>query len=685
MTTMLNLELGQHSLPLMQMLINKLDGLHSIENEKCLLTLEEVIISFKHTLEEMKSTEKDLIHSMKEKLRDKRRLTRDGPWIESQEMTPKILVPLLIENGEIASNVIEPSGDILQRLKFLQETELDRARAINENLSSQLKDTEQLNQDLVIPEIEKLHFEFSSIKQDASYSEKEVEQTEKVLLVLQNEKSFIHADLDEVQQLLLEKTNEWNSICHGPTVARENADHIQKEMELHQDELCTLKERNFNTEESITETVLLISEDTDRISSLSQALEKINAANEEKEESLKKLQRQLDASKLNRGKIVTSRLQLELDLKNVQDKVKSTKRGEILWKKQAEDLSRMLERKHIALDSDTRIISHLVAKIDECERTIRVQKTCNESIAKEVDNIKASMSNKVRRLSHQNNCRDDLNIRLEKALRSLGDIETELNATSIENDKLDKLLSLLSAHTDILVTKAAALNENEDEAKEQFKMKNLVVIDLKSTLHECSKRLVAISILYATLMNEKEIITAARVASSEKIVGIENHMVGEKLHLEALLNDYEQKSCILLKHQDSYENSRFLRATFQTEKADVSILLREKKEESNRWQLQIKNLRVTLTTLQREISMEQSRKRSLVGANRILSKKLIETMNEINRSHQRTRLQERYIKESDVSIRQRHDDIRLISLKVLFLSLVEFVLKLSIEANYLHI
>jgi hypothetical protein len=219
---------------------------------------------------------------------------------------------------------------------------------------------------------------------------------------------------------------------------------------------------------------------------------------------------------------------------------------------------------------------------------------------------------------------------------------------------------------EILVRKAVALTENEDEAKEQIKMKHLIITDLKSTLHESSKRLLDISALCATLKNEKDIITAARVASSEKIAGSERDMTVANLQLESLLSDYNQKSCVLLKHQDSHENSRVLRATLQTEKANVSFLLREKKEELNRQQLQMRNLRASLMTLQREISMQQSRKRSLLSANRLLSKKLRETTSEICRSHQRASLQERYIKESDISTRQRKEDIRLLSLKVLF-------------------
>jgi chromosome segregation ATPase len=287
-------------------------------------------------------------------------------------------------------------------------------------------------------------------------------------------------------------------------------------------------------------------------------------------------------------------------------------------------------------------------------------------VMKEADKIKSSIAHKVQRLSHHNSCRQDLNIRLEKALQSVDDVDTELNAASIDNNKSDKLLSLLSAHVEILVRKAVALTENEDEAKEQIKMKHLIITDLKSNLHESSKRLLDISALYATLKNEKDIITAARVASSEKIAGSEKDMTVANLQLESLLSDYNQKSCVLLKHQDSHENSRVLRATLQTEKANVSFLLREKKEELNRQQLQMKNLRASLMTLQREISMQQSRKRSLLSANRLLSKKLRETTSEICRSHQRASLQERLIKESDISTRQRKEDIRLLSLKVLF-------------------
>jgi len=568
--------------------------------------------------------------------------------------------------GEAAMVNLELVYDKMQRLNILRETELERLRAVHENLSAELKEAGLLNQDLVIPEIEKLRFELSSCQQDASYDNIEIERTENVLLLLENEIESIRSNLDEIQNLYEEKTNERTIILNEPKRIRDNIDDTHRDLEYLHCNLRRINETNTKTEASILKAIALIREETDRLGSLNREKEKIKLVYEEKDDSLRSLQRQLDALKLDRGKVVTSRLQLELELKHVQDSEKIARQAESLWNKQSEGLKRILERKRLVADSDTRMINQMVVKVDECDRTISLQKVCNQRVLKEVDKIKASISKKFRRLSHQSSVREDLSLQFDTALRSVEVAEIELSALTIENNKSDKLLSLLSAHMEILGRRATALIEDEDEVKEQIKIKNLILADLKCTLQDSCRRLIDMKSLQLTLLNEKDIITTARVASSERIAMCEKDLNFSNAQLEALLNDHQQKSCILLKHQDSHENSRVLRAALQTEKANVCLILREKKEESNRCLLQIKNLRDRIMNLRREIFMQQSRKRTLVAGNRLLSKKLRETMGEVLRSHQRANLQERYVKEADLTTRQRKEDMRSLSLKVLF-------------------
>jgi chromosome segregation ATPase len=306
----------------------------------------------------------------------------------------------------------------------------------------------------------------------------------------------------------------------------------------------------------------------------------------------------------------------------------------------------------------------MVAKISDFEREISMQNDCNMKIGKDIERIKGAIRNKVRMISHHDHNREDLRVNLEKVMQSVDDTENKIRLATVENNKLEKMISLLAVHMEILTQKVSALTATEDEINQQIRIKSQIGSDLKQNLQECSKRLTDISNLHSILRKERDIIVAARLASSAKIANMEKDISDAKSALESALTDFEQKTIILAKHQESHVIGRILRSSLQGEKTESSLKLREKIEETKMQHRRLENLRLTLFTLQREISLQKSRNQNVSKEKEALSKKLAETMSAIYRSNQRARLRDRNCKELEISIRQRRDDVRLLILKV---------------------
>lgn len=92
---------------------------------------------------------------------------------------------------------------------------------------------------------------------------------------------------------------------------------------------------------------------------------------------------------------------------------------------------------------------------------------------------------------------------MEKAISEVDEMEARVVQELAEGKRQSKLKAVLSAQRDIKARENVRIEQKENEAKQQVKMKELVILDLTKRCNEITNRLKEFSALYEVVKNER--------------------------------------------------------------------------------------------------------------------------------------------------------------------------------------
>ena len=569
---------------------------------------------------------------------------------------------------------IEKRKDKAKKSEEILNYELGRIKTVHDDLMKQSTDIESLNLEFVSPDLEKKKLDVTIAKEESEASEKEIERAvtlSKELMIQLKEAETGHAGLE---QLLRKRESDEIKMSNEPSKLRKELEGVQKSILDLKVEYLSLQEESS---EHRTEILKQHSKWKDCISIRSDLEDQIQTFNKiigEGQEQYASISKDITKTKAQQHNHATTRLQHEIRLKESKESLRHQSNVTMIQKKQNERIQHLYVKKKYTLKKTTDFLTQMKVNLKESERDIRSQEKDNEIQLKAIDDMRDEMNVKLTRWLEQENIEQTIKDELKSIVGDVEEKENEIQKWRVEGKKMLKLLSITKIQRDTHMRKTRDMRTNVKEIAETTKLKKLLVLDLTKVLLETNRRIEEFNALYNILKNERDEITSSSAESSSQLLELHQKVKMHQAELQNLSNTKELKKAVLIKEKDAYESSRTLRATLRVGKTDAREVFRQKREEVERHVVKVNRAKAALSALKREQEGLEYRNSRFKRNKKIMSKQLEDRKKAIYKLLQRANIYEEILKQGEVKIQEKKEDMRALVLQV---SLVLFILPTS--------
>mmetsp|Transcript_15035 Transcript_15035/g.17162 ORF Transcript_15035/g.17162 Transcript_15035/m.17162 type:complete len:734 (+) Transcript_15035:216-2417(+) len=448
--------------------------------------------------------------------------------------------------------------------------------------------------------------------------------------------------------------------------AKENAKQIvdnEKSLKLLKEELLSLQNDIHEKKEKIIEEDSKSMQIDKLQGELDQQLQGIQSKFNSLEDEVTSLCKTIAVTNAQHHSHITTRMQLEIDIRESNEAYRHENASSLLHRKQFERMKRLFLKKKNIVEKTKELIEQMKNHIQENTMSIKIQEKENDEQTQAIDEMKDIINVKITRFMEQQSTEEGMKEDFELISNAVEGEESEVDNWRTEVKKLYKIGSILTLQHETQIRKTRNILCNEKETLEMVKLKNIVIMDIKKVLYETNKRAKEFGALFEVLKNERNEIEDATTATTLALIEIRKKLNENQEELQNLNLSQEVKKYVLTKEKDAHESSKSNRAILRSEKTKLRAEYRQKREIAERIFLQVSKLKSTLSCLQKEILRLQNRNERLEGGKRNMAEQLEDKKVEIYKLLQRANAYEETLKKGELSIEQKREDIRAIKLE----------------------
>ncbi len=576
------------------------------------------------------------------------------------------------ENSRILSRLKKDQSDAQSKYEACKEAEkvsqeqYQIIEPLHQDLQKQCEDIQSLNQEIVAPEFEKRRLELEVLVEESKASKKEIQRTKMLLDELNVQYNDAESSYESAVLLLKEKDAALKETQDEAKAAetKKQIAQAEKEVIMLEEELGLVQKEIAESKEKVLEEDSKM-EETEKVQgNLISQLEEIQVECNLVEDEVASLTKSLSVAQSQCHSYATTRMQLEIDLREVNESFRHENASVVLHRKQLDRMKRLYLKKKRIVEKTVELIKEMKISLDENLQMIETQESENKEQIVAIEGLKDDMNIKITRLMEQQNIEEGVKEEFEGMNNALEEEESEIDRWRIEVKKLSKIVTILGIQHEAQMRKTRNLVSNEKETLEMLKLKNLVVMDMRKALHETKKRAKEFAALYEILKGEKNEIQGAITATASALVEIRKKVQDHKMTLQNLHQSQELKKMILIRERDAHDISKVNRANLRVEKTKIRAEYRRSREQADRCVLRIAKLKSTLAGLQKESSRLKSRNGRLENGKRMIAEQLDDKKVEIHTLLQRANAYEEALKRGELAIQEKKEDIKALRLQV---------------------
>jgi len=577
------------------------------------------------------------------------------------------------EIGKLSLNLKEKNavsknrGDKAQQANVIIQYEFERILTTNDELQKQSNTIMELNDDIVRPEMEKLKAQMQDSCEEVATCYKKIADANGMAKELEVHLIKARSDYDTLTKVLEDQKTIEASEISEPEDDKRDLKLIKAKILLRQTDMQKIQMENSGRKVNIQEKDIGRKETSKICSEVKNDLAIHRIRTSQKKDDVASFSKGLAIAQAKCHMLATSRLHIELALREVNGNVQHEKTSSIIERKHLERTKRVYLKKKYVAEKASELVVNLKVQLQENSRILRLQEGANTVQMSGIDEMKDTLNIKITRLLQQEQMEKSTKDELETIIDTLDRVEVESARWRTEGKKFCKIVSILNAQRDTRQRRTKNITSSENEALEMIKLKNLFVLDLQKTWHETNNRIGEYNVLYDTLKNERDEIVAARMASDTVLSGLKQKLEDSTTHLQNIRAAQEAKMTILLKEKDGNEDSKAHRAILHVEKTKSQGIQRDKRDEVEKRVVKANNLKAALASAHRDMVRLHSQNDRLAGAKRTMAEQLESKKYDIQKLLQRAIAYEQTLKKGELRSQERKEDIRALSLQVIII------------------
>lgn len=576
------------------------------------------------------------------------------------------------ENGRLLATLETEKSNALARYEEckkaeqVSQTEFEDVEPLYKDLQKQSFDVDSLNQEIVGSEFEKRNLELDVVLEELKASQKELDIQNKLLSDVAERYKNSESSKESTSKLLQEKKATLNELRDESKIAenRKRSEEARSEISSIEQDLRLVKDEVEGNKKMLLDEDANVQELEKVQIAVNCQLEEIQIKSNELEDEVATLSKSLSVAQAQMHAIATTRMQLEIDLRETNETFRHENASVVLHRKQFERMKRLFLKKKRITEKTSELIVEMKVSLRENESLIKAQDAENEEQIQTIEIMKDDMNVRIARLMEQQSVEEEVKQEFNSIVKATQELESEIDRWKTEVKKLSKILSILNIQRETQIRKTRNLMNSENETLEMIKLKNLVVMDMKKALHETNKRAMEFSALYDVLKGKRIEINSAIAASDLAEEQMRKKVDDHQQKLQNLNQSQELKKLILVKECDAHNNSKVNCTNLRVEKTKLQAELRQKRDERDRQVLQIAKFSSMKTSLQKEATRLQIRNSTLENGKRLIAEQLELKKLEIHKQLQRANAYEAALKKGELAIQQKKEDIKALKLQV---------------------
>ncbi|GMI18091.1 hypothetical protein TrLO_g1215 [Triparma laevis f. longispina] len=569
-----------------------------------------------------------------------------------------------LERLERERETCQTNLDEAEHADTVVKYELQELTSVHNELEDALLEMKAENERNVEPELNRLRNELKAMQDENEDAETACEKDKSRQLEL----ASIYTKLENDQKRAAEQSGDVKRVLlkaqAEPERIRKQAESVGKAVDNLSMEVMKLSTKIENCDEEITKQKQKKKEAEEVKKNLNHKLELHRDTIDHRQRDVEAVGKNLELEKAKHHQLATQRLELELARKETDENIRHKNDNLSLEKKQLDIQKRLHRKKRQIANTAREVLPGLKSQVHDNEHLLASYNVENKRLAKQIEDMDQEVSIYVARFLKQEGVEEDKKLDLNKLIEEVEKNEAEIAQWVAEERKQNKLIAVLNAQREIKAREALRAMANEKETREQVKVKELVILDLTKKCNEVNNRLKEFSALYDVVKNERNNYVNHIQASSQALAEMKEKIKILQNEVEILRNESVGKDKVLSKEKAAHQSSQAQRDSLRLDTNKANAEYKKKQEEVEQQIVEIDKLNSIINGLERDMLRIKSTFETSVEARNFTGVQLIDRNDELCILYEKANLQEQTMKQGEIAIQQKDEDIRMLKLQL---------------------
>eukprot|EP00597_Dinobryon_sp_UTEXLB2267_P018139 CAMPEP_0201102084 /NCGR_PEP_ID=MMETSP0812-20130820/15649_1 /ASSEMBLY_ACC=CAM_ASM_000668 /TAXON_ID=98059 /ORGANISM="Dinobryon sp., Strain UTEXLB2267" /LENGTH=937 /DNA_ID=CAMNT_0047359413 /DNA_START=1 /DNA_END=2814 /DNA_ORIENTATION=- len=568
-----------------------------------------------------------------------------------------------LQEASETRNILQKELEQIEQKDTMAKFEIFELRRVHDELKNSLSLMKQQNSDLVDPILNRLKQEIVDLTEQLTQTD-EAYDREVV------EKQGLETRLKELEAL----NSERQGYLDAKSSALENAElepgrlerqilsmeHAAENME--QD--YRVLQRKIKTYEAEVEAQARRRQEAEKLrKTILEKLELNRQTLEEREHDVAVVRANLDKSRAHHHDLVTRKVELNVRKREMDSHLRHLNDQIALGEKDFDLLKRQLKKKRSNCESARQLQPGLETQLSDQEMHLRLVQDEKTQRTRQHAKLRAEVDSLLVRFLQFEGVESEKRRELELTSAEVDELEAQVVTLLAEGKRQGKLLSVLSAQRDIKGRESARIEAKEKDAKQQVRIKELLILDLTKRCNEISNRLKEFSALYEVVKNERNKYVNLIQSSSQALAEMREKIRILLNEVDILNNERTAKDLALAKEKNAHQQGQNQRDALRQ---DLNRLLSDYRSKQSTVEQQIQEidkLNIVINNLEREMLHLKTKYEHSVEQRNVTGVQLIDRNDELCILYERSNQQQEALKRGELESMKKEAELRLVRLQ----------------------
>lgn len=611
--------------------------------------------------------------SLLETMENDRRLLSKARTLNKRLTDDRNRLEALSNHGDAASHIellredvehAEQEAAVCSEREQLSQVEVSELTSQREDMRALIEDAHAQYSVELEPQVRQLRDDIATLRDENSETAKRRTNTENECNnVLEKDRETSRA-IEAIKDAKRESEADYARATVLPEKIRKQAEAVAISQNALRTQEMRIQERFHDTDVLNHATSSRLKELGDQHSAGAAQLERAKLLTETKERQVEELRKEVEAKALEVDQAMADQINIDIQLKH----------NASMLRHENDELAARLKEKEQALRRHRKVelqvrqvrdnLPTLLAVKNEAAYTIHTIEGERRRLAQQLAELTREKDNYMNSYMKEDEVSKEKKAAYEATNAEIRDLEREVVACKKALQAREHQVSELSSQRERASRQAAIWVRKLRETKEQIRVKDLIVLDLKKKQKETTRRLSDFSQLYHMVKNQRNKFVNLIQASSQNIAEMMEKLKILGNETEILRNEVASKDKLLAKARHDLQTGQVDRDHLRAELNKCALVYKEKQDAVDEQVSEIDKLNAVINGCERDMLQLKKNYEMCIESRNHTGVMLIDRNDELCILYEKSNIMEQVQRNGEVKLNQLTEHLRVVQLDI---------------------